>query len=155
MGNSRASVPIVLTSSLPLLLGGPLALAHGGAWLAALYCIGWLLSGAYAYRLLARVGLGVDPRVGFLEPLLPTLAAGCAAAWAGGLRGAGAWGGYALAACLLIGLSLAVYRMGGHQGRGAGTFVPNRRPGSAPTTGARDGADRWRSTRAHGTALAE
>jgi O-antigen/teichoic acid export membrane protein len=120
VGDSRASVPIMLISSVPLLLGGPFALRLGAGWLAALYCAGWLLSAAYAYQLLRRVGLAVDGRVGFLEPLLPTAAAAAVAAVGAALPAPAQPFAPPLAAALLLALSLGVFQMGGHPGRGAG-----------------------------------
>lgn len=137
VGRSQASVPIMLVSSLPLLAVGPLALSRGTTWLAALYCAGWLLSGAYAYLLLTRIGLGVQLRSGFVEPLVPTLAASALAAWAGRLHAGEAATAYALAGCAWLGLSAAVYRLGGGLGRGAGALVGVAAPAGAESAKAR------------------
>jgi O-antigen/teichoic acid export membrane protein len=118
---SRESVPIMLISSLPFLVGAPLAAAQGTAWLGALYCAGWLASGAYAYVLLGRIGLAVDPRAAFAEPLLPTACALPLALWgahAGGPLGPAA---LAAAALLLAALTWAVYRADPPALRAAGT----------------------------------
>lgn len=102
-----ASLPIMVVSSLPLLLLAPLALAHGIAWLALLYCGAWLASAAYAYALLARLGIGGQPWAAFGEPLLPTAVAAPLALWA--THGGGPLAALA-AACALVGLSVLVYR---------------------------------------------
>lgn len=82
VNQTKASLPIMGISSLPLLLGAPLALAHGALWLGGLYCVGWLASAAFAYTVLVRVGPGVSLRSAFLEPLLPTLCALPLGLWA-------------------------------------------------------------------------
>ena len=122
---TRQSVPIMLLSSVPLLLLAPLAAGRGFLWLGALYCGGWLVSGAYAYILLGRVGLGPDVRGAFVEPLLPTLGALPLALWgryAGGPLGAVATGA---GIALLVALSAAVYRADAPALAAVGT-VPGR-----------------------------
>lgn len=111
---TRASLPIMIISSVPLLLGAPFALTHGARWLGALYCGGWLASGGYAYLTLRRLDVGVGFRHGFVEPLLPTLCAlPCALA-------ATHWHSVPLAAAagvILLGVTALVFRSDGW-GRG-------------------------------------
>lgn len=104
---TRDSVPIMVISSAPLLLLGPLAAGRGLPVLGALYCLGWLASAAYAWRLLRRHRLCPDLRAAVLEPLLPTV---CALPL--GLWGTHGGGPLALAAALLVlaGLTAVVYR---------------------------------------------
>lgn len=107
---TAASLPIMLISSLPLLLAAPLALAHGTLWLGALYCLGWAASALYAYLLLPRLGLALHFRQAFLEPLLPTAAAAPLCILAGRT------GGVLLpvaAAAVFAALTFAVYRSDG------------------------------------------
>lgn len=124
---TRASLPIMLISSLPLLLAAPIALAHGTLWLGGLYCLGWLASGAYACLLLPRLGLGVHFRQAFVEPFLPTLCAAPLALWASRAGGA-----LLPAAALIVfaALTFAVYQSDGWRPRDtlpapAGTAAPS------------------------------
>ncbi len=128
---TRESVPIMVISSAPLLLLGPLAAGRGLPVLGALYCLGWLASAAYAWRLLRRHRLCPDLRAAVLEPLLPTVCALPLALWAG--HGGGP---VALAAALVVlaGLSAAVYR-GEAPGLGEPGPVPAPRGLPAPGAG--------------------
>ena len=117
---TRESLPIMLFSSVPLLLLGPLA-AHRLLWLGGLYCAGWLASGLYAYFLMARVGLPVDPRAAFLEPLLPTACALPVALWAAHRGGPGGLAGLGGAGAILLLASALVYRADAPGIRAAGS----------------------------------
>ena len=111
VAQTQASLPIMVISCVPLLLGAPLALRHGAMWLGWLYFGGWGASAAFAVWQLWRIGLPVDARAGFLEPLLPTAVAAPLALW--GVRAGGVAGHLLVAVAVLVcaAASLAVYRM--------------------------------------------